>query len=65
MSKQVLWVIECTFKKRKGQPTEILAVTPRGWGAALLLVPGVAKKHKVPQSWLSIKCYRESRSWPK
>ena len=54
----LLWVIEVEWKRRKGKPTEAVAITTGGAFQALLLAQKTAEQLKVPQSWVNPVFYR-------
>lgn len=58
--KQII-VIFVTWKRRKGQPTEMVAVTTGGLLQALFLERETAKRLKVPSSWTNFRVYNASK----
>lgn len=52
-TKRLLWVIEVEWKRRKGKPVEVVAITTGGLFQALLLAKECVKRLKVPQSWVT------------
>jgi hypothetical protein len=57
-TRRLLWVIEVQYKRRKGKPTEAVAITTGGMVQALLLAKECATRLKVPQSWVNAVFYR-------
>jgi len=56
--KQII-AIYVTWKRKKGQPEDLWAVTSGGFLQALILQKNVAAELKVPVSWTQFKVFRE------
>lgn len=57
----LIWVIEVEYKRRKGKPVEAVAITTGGMLQALCMGNAIAKKLKVPRSWVNAVLYRKCK----
>lgn len=57
---RLLWVIEVTWKRRKDTPVEAVAITTGRMLQAICLSEEVAKRLKVPGSWVAPVLYTRS-----
>lgn len=58
---KMYWLLTVTWKRRKGQPSEVIALSTGGGLHVLLLQKELAKRLKVPESWIDFKLYTTRR----
>ena len=56
-NRPLVWLLEVTWKRRKGQPREYIGVCNGGVVHVLLFHKSIADELKVPQSWINFKLH--------
>lgn len=60
-SHKMYWLLCITWKRRKGQPREPIALCTGGALQMLFLHQALAKRLKVPESWIDFKLYTTAK----
>jgi hypothetical protein len=58
---KMYWLLAITWKRRKGQPREYIAICTGGPIPMLLLHQELAKQNKVPESWIDFHLYATAK----